>query len=197
MQSLIDQTHSKLRETSSFLASERRRITALQRKSLERKLLRQKRANLRRANEDLSQELALGSGSVLRMDVKIGEADAGLEVEPGQLPESETGQLLKIVPAQSEYLTSLPTTDVLLARVAAYGRNNGRLETQSKSLQSRSSELEGQLRRVVAICTGVSEENVDGMVEGLVAAVESERGEDVEVGRVREFLRRVEGRGGD
>lgn len=168
---------------------------------MERKLLRQKRANLRRANEDLRQELASGSGNAsqldLRTDIKIGEADAGLEVEPGQLPESETGQLLKIVPAQSEYLASLPPTEVLLARVAAYGRNNGRLETQSKSLQSRSSELEGQLRRVVAICTGVSEENVDGMVEGLVAAVESERGEDVEVGRVREFLRRVEGRGGD
>jgi regulatory protein SWI6 len=38
---------------------------------------------------------------------------------------------------------------------------------------------------------------VDEMVAGLVAAVESERGEDVEVGRVREFLRRVEGAEGE
>lgn len=200
-QSLIDQTHSKLRETSSLLASERRRLTALQRKALERKLLRQKIANLRRANEELCQELALGSGSAsqfdLRTDIKIGEADAGLEINAGQLPESEAGQPLKVLPAQSEYLASLPPTEVLLARVAAYRRNNGQLEAQSKSLQSRSSELEGQLRRVVAICTGVPEEKVDSMVEGLVAAVESERGEDVEVGRVREFLRRVEGTGGD
>lgn len=33
---------------------------------------------------------------------------------------------------------------------------------------------------------------MDEMVGGLCAAVESEGAEDVEVGRVREFLRRVE-----
>lgn len=101
---------------------------------------------------------------------------------------------MKVTPAQSDYLDSLPPPRVILARVIAYGKNNAILESQAKSLQSRSSELEGQLRRVVAICTGVSVEKVDGMVEGLVAAVESERGEDVEVGRVREFLRRVKGK---
>lgn len=200
-QSLIDQTHAKLRETSSLLASERRRLAALQRKDSERKLLRQKIANLRRANEELCKELAMGTGTDsqfdLRTDIKIGEADAGLEVDASRLPETETGQPLKMTPTQREYLASLPPTEVLLARVAAYKKNNERLEALVKSLQSRSSELEGQLRRVVSICTGVPEEKVDDMVEGLVAAVESERGEDVEVGRVREFLRRVEGRGGD
>lgn len=48
----------------------------------------------------------------------------------------------------------------------------------------------------MALSTGVEEERVDGMVDGLMAAVASEGGEDVEVGRVREFLRRVES-GGD
>ncbi|MCJ1463121.1 transcriptional regulator swi6 [Pseudocyphellaria aurata] len=200
-QSLIDKTHAKLRETSSLLASERRRLDEMQRKDSERKLLRQKIANLRRANEELCKELALGTGSDshfdLRTDIKIGEADAGLEVDASRLPETETGQPLKMTPAQREYLATLPPTEVLLARVAAYKKNNERLEAQAKSLQSRSSELEGQLRRVISICTGVPEEKIDEIAGGLVAAVESERGEEVEVGRVREFLRRVDGRGGD
>ena len=126
------------------------------------------------------------------MEIKIGEADAGLEVVASKLPTSNAGQPLTITAAQREYLSSLPPTEVLLARAAAYGRNNSKLQGQAKSLQSRSSELEAQLRRVVTLCTGVPDEKVDGMAEGLVAAIESERGEDVEVGRVREFLRRVE-----
>ena len=48
------------------------------------------------------------------------------------------------------------------------------------------------MRRAVALCTRMEEEEVDKMVGGLVVAVESERGEEVDVGRVREFLRRVE-----
>lgn len=197
-QSLIDQTHTKLRETTSFLATERRRIKALERNASARKMLRQKIANLRRANEELRQQITSGSASAsqldLRTDIAIGEADAGLEVDAGRLPELERGQSRKILPAQSEYLTTLPPTELLLARVAAYSKNNGRLEAQSKSLQSRSTELEGQLRRVVSLCTGVPEERVDRILEGLVAAVESERAEDIEVARVREFLRRVEGK---
>lgn len=46
---------------------------------------------------------------------------------------------------------------------------------------------------MVALCTGVGDGMVEELLGGLVAAVESERGEDVEVGRVRDFLRRVEG----
>lgn len=161
-------------------------------------MLRQKIANLRRANEELRQQITSGNASAsqldLRTDIAIGEADAGLEVDAGLLPELENGQSLKNLPAQSEYLTSLPATELLLARVTAYSKNNGRLEAQFKSLQSRSTELEGQLRRVVSLCTGLQDEKVDRIIEGLVAAVESERAEDVEVGRVREFLRRVEGK---
>lgn len=197
-QSLIDQTHSKLRETSSTLAHERRRLSSRQRKASERKFLRQNIANLHRAKDESRKELETATGlaanSEPRSDIKLGEADAGLEVNASLLPALEAGEPLNITPAQREYLDSLPPCQVLLARLTAYGKNNAALELQAKNLQSRSSELESQLRRVVAICTGVSVEKVDGMVEGLVAAIESERGEDVEVGRVREFLRKVKGK---
>ena len=197
-QSLIDQTHTRLREASSLLAAERRRLSSLQRRATERKSLRQKIANIHRANESLRSDLASTGSSPSDLDpgeqIKIGEADAGLVVDAIRLPPNPDSGVSPI-PAQLEYLASLPSSDILQARVAAYVRNNARLSMRAKALQSRSSELEVQLRRVVVLCTGVGEEKVDEMVEGLVAAVESERGEDVEVGRVREFLRRVERRG--
>lgn len=187
-----------------MLATERRRLAHLHQKSAERKERRQRIANLRRTNEE---QLALLSastgkpGSALldpRTDIKIGEADAGLEIDMNILPLSlDCTQVQKLTLIQRDYLSSLPPTDVLLARVTAYKKNNAKLQAQAKSLKSRSSELESQLRKIVALCTGVCEESVDEMIGGLLAAVESERGEDVEVGRVREFLRRVEGARGE
>ena len=131
-----------------------------------------------------------------RADVKIGEADAGLEID-SSLANIDPESPRELSPQQFAYISSLPSAVVLQARVSAYRRNNARLEAQAKDLASKSTVLEGQLKRVVALCTGVEESRVDEMVAGLVAAVESERGEDVEVGRVREFLRRVEGAEGE
>lgn len=54
-------------------------------------------------------------------------------------------------------------------------------------------------RRVVSLCTGVAEDKVDEALPSLVAAIESEKGVmdgEGDVGRVREFLRRVDGSGG-
>ena len=202
-QSLIDQNHAKLREVTSQLADERRQLADHQHKVNERKAVRQRITNLRRANEksrtllsSLLDDKRPGVG--VRTDVSVGEADAGLEIDLSRLPNPSTtdsGESLsqKLEPSHREYLSSLPRTPVLQARAAAYKRINAELEEQTKALRSQSSELEAQLRKVVAVCTGTEESRVEEMVEGLCAAVESEAGDDVEVGRVREFLRRVEG----
>ena len=138
----------------------------------------------------------------LRPDVKIGDADAGLEIDPAlllldaadpSLPQSQLLQHQALTSHQKTLLASLPPVEILAARVHAYNINNDHLKDQAGQLKSRSMELEKKLRRVVALCTGVAEDKVDGMLGGLVVAVESEKGEDVEVGRVREFLRKVEG----
>ncbi|KAK3062512.1 hypothetical protein LTS18_003918, partial [Coniosporium uncinatum] len=76
-------------------------------------------------------------------------------------------------------------------------------------LRSRSGQLEGMYRKVVSLCTGVEERRVEEMLGGLVVAVESEGASGglhkiggpwivegsggMEVGRVREFLRKVDG----
>ncbi|MCJ1479715.1 transcriptional regulator swi6 [Lambiella insularis] len=195
-QSLIDQTHAKLRETSSLLSEERRRLEELQRKADKRRELQQRITNLRRVNEEQKSQLTRGgpNGSTkVRMDVKIGDADAGLEIDANHLPPSSPSPPGPLSPESSAYLSSLPSTPMLQARVLAYQHHNASLEEYSTHLKSRSVELEKKLRTVVALCTGVEESKLDAMIGGLLQAVESERGEEVEVGRVREFLRKVDG----
>lgn len=92
----------------------------------------------------------------------------------------------------------LPSKQILEAYVKAYSTNNSGLRQHADQLRSRSTELEAMYRKVVSLCTGVPEEKVEESLTSLVAAVESERGSlgEQEVGRVRDFLRKVEGGGG-
>lgn len=126
------------------------------------------------------------------------------EVDPGWLDESGQ-EILDFSQAdgspnalQRQYLiANIPSPNTLRAHLNAYLVNNTNLQRQADELKSRSSELEGMYRKVVSLCTGVVEEKVEESLPSLVAAVESERGGlgEQEVGRVREFLRRVDGVG--
>ena len=127
------------------------------------------------------------------MDVKVGDADAGLEVDITHLSNPSASQHLQITPSQQAYLSTLPPTEIIQARVMAYKAHNAGLVELTTQLKSRSVELEKKLRKVVTMCTGVEEEKLDLKIDGLLMAVDSERGEDVELGRVREFLRKVKG----
>lgn len=198
-QSLIDAAHSKLRDNTSQLGTERRRLSALQQKADARTALRQSIANLRRANDEQRKRMQhKGPGAeTLQADVKIGEADAGLLISTADLPARNIPSA-SIPPSQASILSALPSPQVLAARITAYRNTNARLESHAKELQSRSSELEAKLKRVVGLCTGIGDEGkVVEILDGLQTAVESERDEDIEVGRVREFLRSVEGGGGE
>ncbi|MCJ1431640.1 transcriptional regulator swi6 [Xylographa pallens] len=195
-QARIDQTHAKLRETSTLLSDEKRRLEDLLRRADKRKEMQQRVINLRRVNEEQKIQLAR-SGSdgsnKIRMDVKIGDADAGLNIDVASLPSTSAAEPFQVPPQQHAYLSSLERVEVLRARVTAYQVHNASLEDYTAQMKSRSVELEKKLRRVVALCTHVEENKLDTMIEGLVAAVEGEKGQDLEVGRVREFLRKVEG----
>ena len=106
---------------------------------------------------------------------------------------------------QLSYLSSLPSPSILRARLSAYTNNNAVLEANLANLKSRSSDLEAMYRKVIALCTNTDEDKIDGLLESLVQAVESEAGivsaetagagveENPADGRVREFLRKVEG----
>ncbi|KAK9467247.1 hypothetical protein V1512DRAFT_283554 [Lipomyces arxii] len=85
----------------------------------------------------------------------------------------------------------VPPIGVLRARIAAYRRNAVQLENLAQVLRGRSSDLEDKFRGVVARCTGVADENVDALLEGLVQAVQSDPAE-VDMTRVAGFLRNVD-----
>lgn len=93
--------------------------------------------------------------------------------------------------AQKVLLQALPPTSVLRARVEAYEKNMEGLKKTARALHDRSTDLEERFRRVVALCTGVKESEVDGLLDGLVQAVESDPAE-VDTGRVSSFLRKVD-----
>jgi len=200
-QTLIDATHNSLREASASLLTERQRLSLLQSNASDRKALRHRLATLHAANAQHRLRVAAKDNvSVLdvRTNISIGEADAGLLVDTTVLPLNlldSPSPPHALTPEQKSYLSTLPSPILLQARARGYRKINTALEADVKGFSERSIGLEDQLRRVVALCTGVEESRVDEMVGGLVRAVESEGGGDVEVGRVREFLRRVEEEG--
>ncbi|KAF2472732.1 uncharacterized protein BDR25DRAFT_258180 [Lindgomyces ingoldianus] len=91
------------------------------------------------------------------------------------------------------FLARLQSTQLLRHRLEVYVVNNKRLAERRRLLKEKDAGLENMYRKVVSLCTKVEEERIDGVVEGLVAALESDPVDGVEVGRVREFLRKVEG----
>ncbi|KAL8685606.1 MAG: hypothetical protein Q9218_007655 [Villophora microphyllina] len=202
-QTQIDRAHDELRRNTALLSEEIARLNQIQKQVEERKLLETKIKNLGQVNESYRRRMA-AEGSGVKTDIRIGEADAGLEIDASKLPQVPTGQQgyhnapLNLDPnsAESQYLASLPPTAILEARAEAYRKNNERLESQVKGLKEQSSELEVQLRKVVSICIREPVERVDEVVGRLVAAVESERAEELDESRVGELLRRVEMEGG-
>ncbi|KAF1836414.1 apses transcription factor-like protein [Decorospora gaudefroyi] len=87
----------------------------------------------------------------------------------------------------------LPAASVLRQRLDSYTNTNAALLKRSRMLKEKDGQLEMMYRKVVSLCTKVEENRIEECLEGLVAALDSEEGEGVEVGRVREFLRKVEG----
>lgn len=87
----------------------------------------------------------------------------------------------------------LPSASALRQRLETYTATNAALLDRSRILKEKDGQLEQMYRKVVSLCTKVEESRIEECLEGLVAALDSEEGEGVEVGRVREFLRKVEG----
>lgn len=167
--------------------------------------MEQKIANLSRSNSELKSQLPQvqgpGNGGMLAVTVCIGEADKGLDMD-GHLASVERlfpygaediNTNGPVSAGQRSLLAALERADVICGRVKAYREHNDRLESQAQELKSRSHELEERYRKIVSICTGVEVDQVDDMLGNLVQAVISEQKENMELGKVREFLRLVQG----
>ena len=203
---ILDKTNAALKESGSSLAVERRRLEEARVKVREKEELEQKISNLRQAAAKLRAELNQGDPSAMVQDnIAVGEADRGLDLD-GQLPlvaelfpdgEGDPSTMA-LNQDQANFLGCLERAEVLSGRAKAYQRHNQQLEQMAKTLRARSGELEDRYKKIVSLCTGADEDKVEGLLDSLVQAVISEQKEmsdSQQLGRMREFLRMVQGSG--
>ena len=200
----LDKTNLRLKDAGTALAEERRRLQDLQAKSREKHELKQKITNLIRSNSELKSQLPQVSGELpngVPDNVAIGEADKGLDFD-GRLAsveqmfpngEENVNPNGPLSSEQRVFLSSLERMEVLRGRIKAYQQHNADLENQAHKLRRLSRELEERYSKIVSICTGVEAGKVDEMLDNLLQAVMSEQKEHVELGKVRDFLRLVQG----
>ncbi len=211
LQDRIDTHNASIKElhtTQTQLAAQLERVHSTIRARQERK---QKLHNLRRAVGEMKARLAktnptpATSGAEELWKVKVGDADkefAVLNMDTNTLSNVEQQSAPNLpTPTHSQSNQSQPnippaSPQTLQARLSAYTALNARLAAHLTTLRARDSELETKMRKVIALCTGVAEQDVDRLLPQLCQAVESE-GEGIgttarDVGRVREFLRKVD-----
>jgi regulatory protein SWI6 len=196
-QEQVSTTLNQLREVTLKLGKEREKMNRLRQRSREHVELRQHCRNLRRAIEEENQRcqetIAVARDSVPTTNGNVSDedntADAPYRLKTSLLAPVNT--IINLTPQQIGYVKSLPPATVLKARLRAYRSNEEALRDKAARLHDRSTDLEEKFRRVVALCTGVDEDKVDSLLEGLVQAVESDPGE-VDTARVSSFLRKVD-----
>ncbi|KAF3006057.1 transcriptional regulator swi6 [Curvularia kusanoi] len=219
-QDTIDQTNSTISTLSSLQKSEQARLETLRSRLRTRQDRAKRIANLKRWLEPQRHMLAATTGTATSSsDAKreVGFADAegaGVRVNASDLPEeirAEADHLIRqasggaaaylatplSLPASaaaqlSPDLASIPT-NVLRQRIEVYCQANAALLQRSRQLKDKDGQLEAMFRQVVCLCTNVEESRIDEVLPSLVAALDSDPLDGVEVGRVREFLRKVEG----
>ncbi|KAH7376922.1 start control protein cdc10 [Plectosphaerella cucumerina] len=181
-QTVLDSLHSTLRSVSAQLSETRRNVDSLAETVRKQQIARQRVANLSDAREEEQRRL-------VQEQKRQGKTDS----TPTGAWETELGAVLEAAGETGEgAIGLLPSAAILKARLAAVSARRDITLKMAAALKGRSRDVEIKYRRVVAICTGVPEDEVDAVVDGLLRAVESEKGE-LEIGRVRRFLGGVEG----
>ncbi|KAK2015987.1 apses-domain-containing protein [Colletotrichum eremochloae] len=178
-QAVIESLHSTLRITSAQLSEARRSLEAMQATLRKQQLARQKVSNLSHAREEEQVRLTQEQKRAGRTDSLSSSWETELSAALETAGTNGEGGLL-------------PSAAVLKARLAAVSARRDVTRKMAGALKGRSKDLEVKYRRVVSMCTGEPEDQVDAVVDGLLRAVESEKGE-LEVDRVRRFLGGVEG----
>ena len=192
---LIAKQNEELQAIAVEYEQEQARYQELQRRTKERMERQQKIQNHRRANDDRRFRVESKTREVAHLPA-IGDLNpATADYDGFDLSNPVDVERAKKLDASEalELLKKLPRTTELQALLSAHTTNNDRMAEHLAALKQLSSQLEGKYRRVVSLCCGVPEGEVDGMLGALLAAVASERGEGTDLSRVREFLRKVEG----
>lgn len=216
-QDAIDRVNDTIAQLSALQKTEQQKLETLRLRLRARQDRAKRIANLKRWLEPQRHMLAVNAGATnLHEKRRIGYADqegAGIVIKEDDLPYDlcQAGQHLirhasdgpqylstPIPPLAIDHthmtplLTSLSST-VLRHRLDVYTQSNASLLQRSRKLKEKDGQLEIMYRKVVSLCTKVPEERVDECINQLLAALDSDPLEGMEVGRVKEFLRKVEG----
>ncbi|KAF2708605.1 apses transcription factor-like protein [Pleomassaria siparia CBS 279.74] len=213
----IDRTNDTIAQLSALQKVEQQRLETLRARLRARHDRAKRIQNLKRWIEIERHNLTTG-GADLREKKRIGDADqeaTGIVLRADELPmelRAAGDHLIRKASDGSAYLsTPLPLDTTLLAqqnaamiaklpsiqtlrhKLEVYVKINGYLADRSRALKEKDGQLEMMYRKVVSLCTKVDEEKIDSVLENLVQALDSDPLDGVEVGRVRDFLRKVEG----
>ncbi|CAN8101744.1 unnamed protein product [Discula destructiva] len=169
-QDTLNELHSGLRTSSAQLADTRRKIALAREKLKNQQLHRQKVANLSRELENIQYSMGAMSNE---HSSKQSNAAAAWENELAAATEKQS--------------QPLPDANILRARLAAVSAVLMAQNDKAASLKGSSRDIETKYRRLVALAASCPEPHVDELLESLVRAVQSEKGE-LEIGRVRKFL---------
>lgn len=192
-QHAVDSLHASLRTTSSQLGEARRILDTLEEKAKIQQQARQKVMNLTRARDD-------EQFRVMELEQARGQAhsDPGVaaswetEIDSLATTAAPTLRDAGMNGASSGDTQGHPFASVLRARINALRLRTAETRQAEQALKSRSREIELKFRRLVALATKCPDADIDSHLDGLMRAVESEKGE-LEIGRVRRFLGGVEG----
>lgn len=213
----IDRTNEQIAQLSAHQKTEQQKLETLRARIRARQDRAKRISNLKRWVDFQRKNLAITTGEPPQETHDIGHADRevanfGLasDLPPQVLAagdhlsrKASDGQayLSTPIPIDTTYLAQqhaaaiarLPSITTLKQRLDVYTKNNQSLAERRRLLKEKDGQLEVMYRKVVSLCTKVDEDRVDSVLEGLVQALDSDPLDGVEVGRVREFLRKVEG----
>lgn len=188
-QDTIDELHSGLRQSSTRLAETRRNLETVREKLKQQQLHRQKVANLSRELESIQYRM----GSVEQQHASSQNSSAAAWEEELDTAVSSAAADAPTADAQpNKAVAALPDANILRARLKATTDVLTAMQNKVSGLRGSSRDTEDKYRRLVALAASCPEDQVDELLEGLVRAVQSEKGE-LEIGRVRKFLGGVDG----
>ncbi|CAL1715041.1 unnamed protein product [Somion occarium] len=198
-QEALDVTQAHLRAATRELSEQRKQIQTWQTKCGELDLVCQRTRNLEKALvEDDNFDWTGRSGGYFSLP--SGQPGAGPSGANGVV--DTTFQTSKELSSSMDLSFSLdsdppvplsdsPASLVKLRRMKMWHERMERLlEERLKNLQGASAEKEFQCKKIIALCTGVPISEIEGLLDNLVVAVESEAS-IIDISRVSGFMQKV------
>lgn len=197
-QDALSTVQSHLQAATRDLAARRKTVAAAQERLAEKDEARQRVQNLQRA---IKSQLGLEEGEVEARIVELEKeinATGGKGVDDMDVDNVKPCLSTGVDGFVSSLLSEieLETDELVRLRflLSFYSTLNTDLCSTIATLEQTTALKESQCQQVVAICANIPQENVEGMLDELLTAMESD-GPDVDLARVANFMQKVGGGG--